>query len=170
MASWYLVKNEKRIGPVEESELSELDVTRETLVWCSGMSDWQPAGSVPELTYLFAGSSAYDKGEGTPPPPPFFSTSGPSHNDYRQNTGESYIVTDKSKVAAGVLAILLGGLGVHYFYLGKVGAGLVSILLSFVTCGIWPLVMLAQGIIMLTMSDSEFQRKYVDNPAFMPLF
>ena len=30
----------------------------------------------------------------------------------------------KSKVTAGVLAIVLGGLGIHKFYLGKIGMGI----------------------------------------------
>ena len=34
----------------------------------------------------------------------------------------------KSKVAAGVLGIFLGGIGVHKFYLGKVGMGILYLL------------------------------------------
>ena len=30
--------------------------------------------------------------------------------------------------------------------------------------------MLIQGILMICMSEAEFQRKYIDNPATMPLF
>ena len=41
----------------------------------------------------------------------------------------------KSRGVAGLLAIILGYLGVHYFYLGHTTAGLLSIALSFVTCG-----------------------------------
>jgi len=35
----------------------------------------------------------------------------------------------KSKVVAGLLALFLGGLGVHKFYLGRIGAGVFRILL-----------------------------------------
>ena len=35
---------------------------------------------------------------------------------------------EKSRVTAGVLAILLGVFGVHKFYLGRTGAGLVMLL------------------------------------------
>jgi len=41
------------------------------------------------------------------------------------------------KTIAGILAILLGGIGVHYFYLGKTTAGLITILLTCCTCGFW---------------------------------
>ena len=37
----------------------------------------------------------------------------------------------KNKVTAGILAILLGGIGIHKFYLGKVGWGLIYLLFSF---------------------------------------
>ena len=60
----------------------------------------------------------------------------------------------KSKIAAGILGILLGGLGIHNFYLGYTGKAvaqlLISILsivfLSFVSA-IWGLV---EGIMILT--------------------
>jgi TM2 domain-containing membrane protein YozV len=63
----------------------------------------------------------------------------------------------RSKIAAGILAILLGGLGVHDFYLGKIWQGILSIL--FFWTGIPGLVGLIQGIIYLTQSDEEFGRK-----------
>ena len=63
----------------------------------------------------------------------------------------------KSKMAAGLLGIFLGSLGVHNFYLGYTGkaiAQLLMTLLSFLTCGltaigawIWGLI---EGIMILT--------------------
>lgn len=64
----------------------------------------------------------------------------------------------KSKVAAGVLAILLGSLGIHKFYLGKIGMGIVYILFSWTT--IPGLIGLIEGIIYLTKSDEEWDRQY----------
>ncbi|WP_096190868.1 TM2 domain-containing protein [Neobacillus soli] len=64
----------------------------------------------------------------------------------------------KSKVAAGVLAILLGGLGVHKFYLGKIGMGILYIL--FCWTSIPSLIGLIEGIIYLTKSDEEWNRQY----------
>ena len=76
----------------------------------------------------------------------------------------------KDKLVAGLLAILLGTLGIHYFYLGKTTAGVLTIVISLVSCGIWPVVMLIQGILMLTMSEEDFNSKYVDNDRTFPIF
>ncbi len=76
----------------------------------------------------------------------------------------------KDKLVAGLLAILLGYFGIHYFYLGKVGAGVLTIVLSCCTCGIWSVLMLIQGILMLTMTQADFNAKYVDSDKTFPLF
>ncbi|WP_240421094.1 TM2 domain-containing protein [Paenibacillus periandrae] len=66
----------------------------------------------------------------------------------------------KSKTTAGILAILLGSLGVHKFYLGKIGLGIVYLL--FCWTGIPGLIGLIEGILYLTKTDEEFQSKYVN--------
>ena len=66
------------------------------------------------------------------------------------------------KVAAGVLAILLGGLGIHKFYLGYTVAGIIQLCLSFL-CGIGGLIGLIEGIIYLVKSDDEFEQTYILN-------
>ena len=43
----------------------------------------------------------------------------------------------KSKTVAAVLAILLGALGVHRFYVGKIGSGIAMLLLSASVVGIF---------------------------------
>lgn len=53
----------------------------------------------------------------------------------------------KSRVAAGVLAMLLGAYGVHSFYLGNTSRGLVQLLVSFLTCGFGAIVMQIWGIL-----------------------
>ena len=39
-------------------------------------------------------------------------------------------VSDKSKTATALFSIFLGGLGIHRFYVGKVGSGIAMLLLS----------------------------------------
>lgn len=60
----------------------------------------------------------------------------------------------KSKIAAGILGILLGSLGVHNFYLGYNGKAIAQLLISLLSCGtlawasaIWGLI---EGIMILT--------------------
>jgi TM2 domain-containing membrane protein YozV len=65
----------------------------------------------------------------------------------------------KEKVVAGILGILLNGLGIHHFYLGSTGAGVV-VLLSNILCGLGCLIGLVEGIMLLVMSDAEFNQRY----------
>lgn len=64
----------------------------------------------------------------------------------------------KSKLAAALFAIFLGGIGVHKFYLGRIGWGVVYLL--FCWTGVPAIVGLIEGIMLLVMSDAEFNRKY----------
>jgi TM2 domain-containing membrane protein YozV len=64
----------------------------------------------------------------------------------------------KNKVVAGVLGILLGGLGIHHFYLGSNMAGVICILLSCLCVG--GIVGLVEGIMILMMPDAEFDARY----------
>ena len=66
----------------------------------------------------------------------------------------------EKKVAAGVLAILLGGLGIHKFYLGYTKEGVIQLILGF--CGIGSIIGIIEGIIYLTKSDEDFVKTYVN--------
>ena len=50
----------------------------------------------------------------------------------------------KSRIAAGVLALVFGGIGIHNFYLGYNSKGIAQLVLAFFSCGvisgIWALV------------------------------
>lgn len=63
----------------------------------------------------------------------------------------------KSKVAAGLLALFLGGLGIHKFYLNKAGQGVVYLL--FCWTGIPAIVGFIEGIIYLCTDDQSFMIK-----------
>ncbi len=80
----------------------------------------------------------------------------------------------KSPIAAGLLALFLGTLGVHKFYLGYTKEGiilLVGMLLSYlftlILIGIIPLMIIGvicfvEAILYLTKSEAEFNRVYVE--------
>lgn len=68
----------------------------------------------------------------------------------------------EKKLVAGLLGILIGGLGIHKFYLGYTKEGIIQILLTFL-CGLGALIGLIEGILYLTKSDQEFVNTYVTN-------
>lgn len=63
----------------------------------------------------------------------------------------------KSRIVAGVLALLVGGLGIHKFYLGKIGLGIVYIL--FFWTFIPAIIAFVEGIIYLVQDDKTFSLK-----------
>ena len=64
----------------------------------------------------------------------------------------------KSKVVAGILGILLGFLGIHHFYLGSTTSGIVCIVSNCLLLG--GLIGLIEGIMLLVMSDQDFDARY----------
>ncbi len=138
--NYFIYFNGQEVGPMTKEQLIAYPVDMNTPVSCEG-SNWQPLSSYPELMHML-----YMK------------------------KGQSVATNDSKRVLCGILAIIIGGLGIQYFVIGKVGAGLLTILLTMVTCGLWSFITLVQGILMLTMSDREFEQKYVQTTSTFPLF
>jgi TM2 domain-containing membrane protein YozV len=68
---------------------------------------------------------------------------------------------ESKRIVAGILAILLGQLGVHKFFLGYTTPGIIQLVIGVVTCGsISWIIGLIEGIIYLTKSDEEFIQTY----------
>lgn len=70
--------------------------------------------------------------------------------------------TDRNKAVAALLAFFLGVFGVHRFYLGRIGSGVVMLLLTctfvgLVVTGLWAFI---DFIRYLVMSDDEFATRY----------
>jgi TM2 domain-containing membrane protein YozV len=57
--------------------------------------------------------------------------------------------SEKSRVAAGILGIILGGIGVHRFYLGYIGIGILQIIVSLITLGIGSLWGFIEGVLIV---------------------
>lgn len=68
----------------------------------------------------------------------------------------------KSRITAVLLSFFLGGFGIHKFYLGDNGAGVLYIILtlSFIGLPIVAILNLIDFITLLLMSDSLFHKKY----------
>jgi TM2 domain-containing membrane protein YozV len=95
--------------------------------------------------------------ESTPPPTP----APPAASSFPKEQ------TDK-KLISGILAILLGWLGVHKFYLGYTVEGVIMLacgLGGFLLCGFPTMAVsvigIIEGILYLTKTDDEFVKTYV---------
>lgn len=64
----------------------------------------------------------------------------------------------KSKITAALLAFFLGGLGIHKFYLGRAGMGVLYLL--FCWTGVPAIIALIDFIVLLCSSDDAFETKY----------
>jgi len=84
----------------------------------------------------------------------------PQQNTYQQANVASERANwpVKSKIVAAILAFLLGGIGVHKFYLGQTGKGILYLILCWTY--IPGIIAFIEGIMMLCSSDENFQTKY----------
>lgn len=64
----------------------------------------------------------------------------------------------KSKTTAVILALFLGDIGIHKFYLGQAGQGIIYLLLCWTFIPV--ILAIIDIIIYLTMSEESFQAKY----------
>lgn len=68
------------------------------------------------------------------------------------------LLEERSRIAAALFALFLGGFGVHKFYLGQTGLGIIYLLFF------WTLIpaiaAFIEFIILLTMSEQRFQEKF----------
>lgn len=154
MTEWYIIYSGQQIGPITKEQLLSYGLNPQSKVWHEGLPGWVEAFKIPELMDLIRESGA---------------STAPGYGPAAYNGG-AYTPGVKDKNTAGILALLLGGIGIQYFYLNKGVAGILCILLSLVSCGLWSIVTFIQGILMLTMTPEQFQQKYVDNPNTFPLF
>ncbi len=70
----------------------------------------------------------------------------------------SYIQSQKNRVAAILLAFFLGSFGIHRFYLGQTGLGILYLLLCWTAIpGILGVI---DCIMFIIMGDEGFDRKY----------
>lgn len=72
------------------------------------------------------------------------------------------VANDRNKYVAAVMAFVIGTLGIHRFYLGRTGSGIIMLVLSITVVGLvisapWALI---DMIRYLVMSDEEFAARY----------
>jgi len=87
-----------------------------------------------------------------------------------QYSDQTWDEIKSKKTSTGILAILLGELGVHKFMLGYNTEGFillgVSVIGGVITCGLaliaTAVIAIAEGIIILNKTPEEFKRRYLD--------
>ncbi|MEZ0327345.1 MAG: GYF domain-containing protein [Fimbriimonas sp.] len=162
MGEWYYIGHYGQLGPLTKDQVDELIqggvIVRDTYVWRNGMTDWIRADAATELAASFRVMSPAG-----PPPPPMGQiapvTSPPRYDtDYSSPQTQmapvqhayyprvSAIKSDRSRTAAGVLQLLIPGVG--RMYMGFAAIGVLQLVLFF--CGgigwIWSVI---DGIIIL---------------------
>ena len=132
MNSYHLIGGDgQKYGPVTDDQvrawIAEGRANAQTLARPEGATDWKSLAHLPEFAPVLASAQV---------PPVIWGA------DDR-----------KSKLIAGLLGILLGGFGVHRFYLGYIAIGVAQILVTLVTFGLlgwlWGMI---EGILILTNS------------------
>lgn len=158
---WYYIGHYGQLGPLSESQMRDLIqdgvIERDTYVWRTGMGDWLRAADTMEMARFL---ESYQTN--VPPPPPSARPAEPisaprmsggmpgpaPHYPHaaRPNYLESLPLSDRSRVAAGVLQFVLPGVG--RMYLGYVAQGIIQFILAPCLLGVvWSWL---DGIIMFT--------------------
>jgi len=147
MAYWVIGLNGQRFGPVDIDRLRlwalEGRIVSGTTIITDPGGQHLLAGEMPELAGYIS------------QPPVVTAQLGQAAGPVVGADGRPL----RSKVAAGLLGILLGSIGAHRFYLGYTGVGVAMLLITVLTCGygsiitgIWGLV---EGIMCLTGSFTD---------------
>lgn len=184
----YITKGIKQIGPHSEHEVRNLidrgEVHEADLAWHEGLSDWVAVAEILQdtlkpdetaaATDLPSISESSQVAKIDPQPaskhaaenkvvPPPLPAATPSFLPSPESPGiaSKSSTNNRGKMTAGILGILLGGFGVHKFYLGYTKEGVIQLIATFVTCGIAAILPLIEGIIYLTMSNEDFAKTYV---------
>lgn len=75
----------------------------------------------------------------------------------------------RNKNAAGLFAIFLGWAGVHRFYLGQVGLGILYVFLTIISLGvISSIISIIDAIVLFSMGDQQFDQKYNAQQGMVP--
>lgn len=87
-----------------------------------------------------------------------------SEIDMTMLTQQTQVKAEVSRIAAAVIGIFCGSVGIHRFYMGHTNSGIVYLVVGVVTAGtVTSVVGLIDGIIYLLATDEEFQQKYANN-------
>jgi TM2 domain-containing membrane protein YozV len=134
-------------------------LTPETVITDTGTGIKFTVSEHPQLRTRLPVTAPTPGGTPSPPPAPYGQAQRPLQYSVQTNAN--------NKLAAGICAIILNGLGIHKFILGYNTEGLIMLLGSLLTCGlaypVFAVIGFVEGIIYLTKSDEDFVETYVRN-------
>ncbi len=152
MGEWYYIGHYGQLGPLTRDQINELIaaevIAHDTYVWKVGMAEWIYAGRVTELASHFTSFAP----SMSPPPPPGPTElpnpdrsfgSAPVYAGYSRTLAP--IRSDKSRLIAGILQLVIPGVG--RMYLGYGAYGVLQLLFS--TCGVGYIWSVIDGVIIL---------------------
>lgn len=131
-----------------------------------GPSHPQPYAQHPPQAYPQGGQGqpGYPSGPGAYPPPGY-------QQPYLGQPAGRWVQDDpyaKSRVVAGLLGIFLGALGIHRFYTGHTGIGMIMLLITVLSLGIFAAVTsiwgLVEGILYLVSKTGTYSRDASGRP------
>ncbi|MGI6295241.1 MAG: TM2 domain-containing protein [Armatimonadota bacterium] len=147
MSYYVIAEDGSRYGPADIQQLSqwvtEGRVSASTVLEDETTGQKVAASSVLELAFTPAAASSGM--------PPMQQAAPPSNQPFQSSVPYQTGVAgaNKSKTAAGILGILLGGLGIHRFYLGYTAIGIAQIVVTVITAGFGSLWGFIEGILIL---------------------
>ncbi len=155
-ADWYYVGHYGQLGPLTLGQMNELAgdgvVGADTYVWRNGMADWAAAGAVEELREALGVAQPElvpPSAPASPPPAPLQSyapivpqqaaTYGMPAQTSWQYVQAHAPRSDKNRILAGVLNLLIPGVG--RLYLGYAAHGIMQLFLTPCMVGwIWSII------------------------------
>ena len=111
MKKYYYSDGKQQNGPLSKEELQNKDITKDTLVWYEGLTEWTKAGDAEELADLFPNTPTPppipEQKIATPPPIPENKTITPPPMP-KQNDGTGRTIEIPKKKTRKKLLIILG--------------------------------------------------------------
>lgn len=164
----YTMGGQQQDKPVDQQSLINLiasgQVGPDDSVWNETMPNWVDVGYVPELAAYALPNPSLPGGAGwgSHSPAGFAFTPSAGRSQSEGALSPQYQKFVGKKVAAGVLALVLGNLGIHKFMLGLTTGGLTMLLLFFllIPIPVLTVISLVEGILYLSKSDEQFFRDY----------
>lgn len=172
--TWHYTVGEEQYGPVTLVELRRLvaggEVVETDLVWKVGMPQWTVVGDVSAINGTQGATPARNSQQRISSTQAFCFACGTSIDIRAELCPQCGVrqhfqtAVGKNRTTTALLALFLGGLGIHRFYLGG-GANVVLGIIYILAC--WTLIptiiSCVEGIYFLCISDATFATSYGSN-------